>query len=809
MSAISLATYRDSRAAELFFPLAYEEESRLFVMADNTLGFGFICRPMVAADDRTFERLNVLLKDNWPAGTFLQFALYASENIEPILGRMRDSRAGQQDKLMQDAVEARAKFLTDGVSRPVERRSGLRCRDFQLYVTIKMPMGDAMPTDAEMGRAVERRISTEKSLENIGFGCRPMTNESYLDVMGAILNHGRNASWRRSERGAGEADKLLRDQILDYDTDIRVLPNGIMLGEVAHVRTLSVKRLPAITHFGAASSFVGDSFEGIRGIRGPFLLTCSVFFPDPQKTRTALASKRQVVTYQAYGPMLKWMPPLAQRKLDFDALFERMEDGDRVVKVNLTLNLFAYSAEEATGAVSTTTSYWSELGYQLLQDRFISLPLFLNSLPFNSEQAAIKDLFRSKTMSSKHACMLLPIFADWAGTGTPIINLISRNGQVMSLDIFDSASNYNTCIAAQSGSGKSFLSNEIISSYLSIEGQVWVIDVGRSYEKLCNLLGGDFLYFGKDSEICLNPFGIINDYEDEADMLVGLIIAMAAPREGVNEFQEQHIKMVLRRLWEDKGRNMIVDDVAAELAKAEDQRVQDLAVQLYSFTTQGEYGRFFNGQNNVDFKNRFTVLELEELKGRKHLQQVVLLQLLLQISTEMYLGDRNRRKLVIIDEAWELLGHGDVAKFIEAGYRKFRKYGGAAITITQGVSDLYSTKTGEAIVQNSANMLLLGQKPEAIESLKTAKRLPLTDGGYNLLKTVRTEPGAYSEIFWISDYGVGIGRLIVDSRSQLMYSTKAEDVSAINYYIRSGLPVAEAVVKVLEDRRGNARLAAE
>ena len=90
----------------------------------------------------------------------------------------------------------------------------------------------------------------------------------------------------------------------------------------------------------------------------------------------------------------------------------------------------------------------------------------------------------------------------------------------MSVSLYDSGSNYNCCIAAQSGSGKSFLVNEIISSYLSEGGQCWVIDVGRSYEKkLCEVYDGEFLQFGQDSGICLNPFEIVEDYDEEADVL--------------------------------------------------------------------------------------------------------------------------------------------------------------------------------------------------------------------------------------------------------------------------------------------------
>src|SRR5690606_3991625 len=160
---------------------------------------------------------------------------------------------------------------------------------------------------------------------------------------------------------------------------------------------------------------------------------------------------------------------------------------------------------------------------------------------------------------------------------------------------------------------------------------------------------------------------------------------------------------------------------------------------------KGQYGRYFSGKNNLNFKNPFTVLELEELKGREHLQQVVLLQLIYQIQQDMYLGERDRPKLVIIDEAWSLLSQGNVGKFIEHGYRRFRKYGGSCIVITQGVNDLYANSVGQAIAENSAFTLLLGQKAEAIDSLQEKKRLPLEIGRASCRERVATRESARAE----------------------------------------------------------------
>src|SRR5690606_13028629 len=144
----------------------------------------------------------------------------------------------------------------------------------------------------------------------------------------------------------------------------------------------------------------------------------------------------------------------------------------RIVRVYLNFTVFADSEDEATAAVSNMKSFFREMGFQLMEDRFINAPLFLCSLPFGADKDAIRDLFRFRTMASRHVVRLLPIFADWKGTGTPMMQFVSRNGQIMNVSLWDSGSNYNTCICAQSGSGKSFLTNDIITSYLSVGGMV-------------------------------------------------------------------------------------------------------------------------------------------------------------------------------------------------------------------------------------------------------------------------------------------------------------------------------------------------
>ncbi|EPD1960444.1 TraC family protein [Escherichia coli] len=369
-------------------------------------------------------------------------------------------------------------------------------------------------------------------------------------------------------------------------------------------------------------------------------------------------------------------------------------------------------------------------------------------------------------------------------------------------DLSGGNTNKNLVIAAESGSGKSFLTNELIFSYLSEGAQVWVIDAGKSYQKLSEMLNGDFVHFEEGTHVCLNPFELIQNYEDEEDAIVSLVCAMASAKGLLDEWQISALKQVLSRLWEEKGKEMKVDDIAERCLEEEnDQRLKDIGQQLYAFTSQGSYGKYFSRKNNVSFQNQFTVLELDELQGRKHLRQVVLLQLIYQIQQEVFLGERNRKKVVIVDEAWDLLKEGEVSVFMEHAYRKFRKYGGSVVIATQSINDLYENAVGRAIAENSASMYLLGQTEETVESVKRSGRLTLSEGGFHTLKTVHTIQGVYSEIFIKSKSGMGVGRLIVGDFQKLLYSTDPVDVNAIDQFVKQGMSIPEAIKAVMRSRR--------
>lgn len=792
------------RAAGIVPVLAYSQDEHLFLMDDKSLGFGFLCEPLSGADEKVQERVNGFLNQDFPVSTTIQFILFRSPDINHQMHRMLGLRDGYRDELLTSVIKERIEFLKHHTNEPLIARTNrgtYDCgvvHDLKLFVTCKVPINANQPTEDEIREVTHLRTKVESSLQTAGLRPVTMTATHYVRILSTILNWGPNAAWR-NDAVDWETDRPICEQVFDYGTDVEVSASGIRLGE-QHVKLLSAKRLPDLFYFGDAITYAGDLSGGNSSIRENYMVVTNVFYPDLESTKNSLERKRQFVVNQAYGPMLKFVPVLADKKESFDTLYESIKEGSRPIRISYSLVLFAPSKERVESAAIAARNIWREKRFELMEDRFIALPMFINCLPLCADYAAVRDLFRYKTMTTEQATVLLPIFGEWKGTGTFHAALMSRNGQLMSLSLHDSNTNKNLVIAAESGSGKSFLTNELIFSYLSEGAQVWVIDAGKSYEKLCEMLEGDFVHFEEGTDVCLNPFELIENYEDEEDAVVSLVSAMASARGLLDEWQTAALKQVMTEIWNEKGKAMKVDDIAERCLAGEDQRLRDIGTQLYAFTSQGSYGKYFSRDNNVSFQNRFTVLELDELQGRRHLRQVVLLQLIYQIQQEVFLGERNRKKLVIIDEAWDLLKEGEVSVFMEHAYRKFRKYGGSVAIATQSINDLYENAVGRAIAENSASMYLLGQTEETVESVKRSGRLTLSEGGFHLLKSVHTIAGVYSEIFIKSKTGMGVGRLIVGDFQKLLYSTDPVDVNAIDQFVKQGMSVPDAIRAVMRSR---------
>lgn len=801
-----------------------QPEPSIFICSDDPEGKGaheigtmFHCAPLCGLDNHTSERMLSLLNTDFPAGSLLTFTFWRSPDVLKEVSDIYALRSGNRNPDSADMariIKKRAEFFDEGTRTPVEPRSGTKAVTQELLVTLKFKISDTKPTDAELLRL---RVYADKlfgSLETVGCFPEIATPESLLRSTQTFLNWSPMSGYRLQKVRYNPSEPL-NTQILDYDTKIVQNDDHLKFEHASGARyckMLSAKRLADMMYFGDAIAYVGDLKGKNNSVKDNYFVSTSIYYPDHETAKNKHNTQRAYVINQAKGPLVAVAPVLREKARDFDEINQCLSDGNRPIEISYHIGVYGDSKSEVDQSAMSMIQNWKGLRFDLMVDDLVQLPIFINCMPLCADIVR-KDLNRQKPMTTRQAMPLLPIFGEWKGTGTHHTTLLSRNGALMSMSLHDTGTNQNFTISATSGSGKSFLSNYITESYLTEGGEVWIIDVGRSYEKLAAALGGEFIHFGETSNACLNPFPLIKDWDDEEDAIIGLLAVMAAPTVPLNDWQTSVLKQVAQQVWSEKGNEMTIDDIASRLEQHADIRARDIGQQMFSFTSKGAYGRYFNGPNNVNFRAAFNVLELEELKSRYHLQKAVLFLLIYQIQQSVFMASlegRKRKRMILIDESWDLIsgsssdGKADpIEKFIEAFYRRARKYGAFIGICTQSLTDLFHSKVGNAIHENSATTILLKQKKDTIKKLETQGNVALSKAQVAQLETVHTIIGVYSEMMIMGDHGSGVGRLFVSEYQKLLYSTNPDDVSAIETAkVEHNCSYVEAIERVLAARKG-------
>ena len=809
---------------------AYLEESQVFVNRD-ALGFCLEVRPQSGADEEMARVLTALYAAS-PPGTGIQFHLLASPDIRAPLQRYAElrlpdeevpefstrGRMGRHTNIHRTMARRRVGHYLNGSRSSLVPSHSYLFRDFRLVVSVSLPgnLNDLSRIDD----LLLLRGGARATLYAAGFPSRLWTANDLINWISALLDpHRQQGDCLPLIYDAG---RELRDQAIDRSTCLHIRKTGIEISNplnesVQEMRLLSVRSFPPRFALWNMGNLIGDLYQTTLQYPCPFMLTLGVQVLDAEATRNWAYLKAARATTNATSYMARFLPDMQERKADWDIVLKAMDDGQQLVDLQHQVALFAPPSDIAR-AEQAARAIFRARGFELSRDTLMMTQGLLGSLPMTMSAPFHADLTRMKrvtTKTSANAVHLAPLLGEWQGTGTPVMIFGGRRGQIMQIDVFDNpAGNYNVAIAGTSGSGKSLLLNEIAAAYLGTGARVWIIDVGRSYEKACRNFGGSFIEFNEHAGLSLNPFSFVDDIDEDMELLQPLLAQMVSPREPLDGFRYSTLGAAIKKIWKAKGRSMTVSDVHSLLATGRldeeadtgsilvqegDRRLKDLAAMLLPYTREGAYGKYFESEATIDFESDFIVLELEELKAKKDLQTVVLLIMMYRITREMYFS-RDRRKVVIIDEAWDLLSGGATAEFIEAGYRRARKYKGAFMSATQGVDDYYRNPAAKAALDNSDWMFLLRQKPESIEMMDKLGQLTMDDAMKRLLQSLRTEHGAYSELYIHSPIGNGVGRLIVDPYSLLLFSSRAEDFNAINAKRAAGLNVSEAIDAVLHER---------
>lgn len=506
----------------------------------------------------------------------------------------------------------------------------------------------------------------------------------------------------------------------------------------------------------------------------------------------------------------QFLTDLAERGRDLEAALKACEDGRGLARIAQTMIVYA-SPGKGVAAAHNAANVLAAAGFQAQIDLGLQVMDLMQSLPLEAGTALMRDIKtagRAYTVTRQAAGHMLPVTGDFRGSPTrvsetkrkPMLMLVSRSGELMPIDIFANRNgNYNAVVAGTSGSGKSVLTQEIVTSVLATGGRVWVFDIGKSYETCVDLAQGQFIDFErqdreKSDRLCLNPLDMMGeDPAETLDEVAQIIAAMAngnAPMEmTAMELVKVNIAAVVQKARE-QNRTPQLTDLVVQLMATRDPALHDVAVRLSPFAAGGRFASWFEGKANVNFEAALVVLEMEALANKPVLQSAVLLICIMRILQEIRNRPRSEKKLIVIDEAWRLLS-GESGAFIEWACRTLRKYGAGIVCISQSMEDFRMSGTARAVRANADSVFLFRQKTEGIAAFTTDPVLQRTLSG------LTTVSETYSEVWArVGDAPGVVGRLILDPFSMTAFSTRAEVFDAVRREKAKGKSAVQAIAAV-------------
>ena len=415
--------------------------------------------------------------------------------------------------------------------------------------------------------------------------------------------------------------------------------------------------------------------------------------------------------------------------------------------------------QQMTDMLKSMDMYVSDCSFQQ-EDALRTVMPFLQMSP-KLEKKSKRNVLTSGAAST----YMFTSFEMSDDTGV-LLGINRHNNSLCIVDLFDTKKNKNANLnlLGTSGAGKTF-TMQLLALRMRMRGiQCYIIAPikGHEFRRACNRIGGQFIKIAPGSPHCINIMEIRHtispemelidelDYSEMDSLLAQkiqqLMIFFSLLIPDMTNEEEQMLDEALIRtygkfgithdndsVYEDRNavppkmKTMpILGDLHEELQKNE--MTKRIAVIVSRFVTGS--AQSFNQQTNVDLSNKYIVLDLSELKGKL---LPVGMMIALDYVWDKIKSDRTKKKAIMIDEIWQLIGAGSnrmAAEFCLEIFKIIRGFGGAAISATQDLSDFFGLEDGRygrAIINNSKNKIILNLEPDEAEFVRDTLKLTKTE----------------------------------------------------------------------------------
>ena len=226
---------------------------------------------------------------------------------------------------------------------------------------------------------------------------------------------------------------------------------------------------------------------------------------------------------------------------------------------------------------------------------------------------------------------------------------------------------------------------------------------------------------------------------------------------------------------------------------------------LRDFYKGGRYGTTLNeSADNTLFDESFIVFEIDNVKDNPKLFPIVTLIIMDTFIQKMRLR-KDRRKALIIEEAWKAIASKLMGGYILYLYKTVRKFWGEAVVVTQELDDIIGNAVvKDSIINNSDTFILLDQTKFKDNFDKIASLLSLNKVEQNKIFTINNLNNKFGRSrfkeFYLKRGSKGeVYGNEVSLEQYLTYTTEKPEKSAVEYYVKAYGNYDDALVRMVDD----------
>lgn len=416
-------------------------------------------------------------------------------------------------------------------------------------------------------------------------------------------------------------------------------------------------------------------------------------FLDPQEARERLERARKK-WQQKVRPFFDQLFKTDSRSIDQDALTMVGEVEDAISEASSELVAYGYytpvivlfdkDASRLNEKSETVRRIVQAEGFGARIETLNATEAFLGSLPGNWYCNVREPLINTRNLAD-----LLPLNTVWAGnpvapcpylppSSPPLLQVASGSTPFrLNLHVDDVG---HTLIFGPTGSGKSTLLALIAAQFRRYaDARVFVFDKGCSMLPLTLAVGGNHYDIGADNTRAVLSFCPLLELESEADRAWACQwIEMVSSLQGLAIMPEHRnaISRQIELMAKAPGRSL-TDFVSGVQLRA-------IKEALRHYTIDGPLGHLLDAETDALSLGSFQTFEIERLMTMGEQCLVPVLTHLFRRIEKQLAGAPS---LIVLDEAWLMLGHALFRDKIREWLKVLRKANCSVVLATQSISD--------------------------------------------------------------------------------------------------------------------------